>query len=71
MTKLLAQMLVSVGCTAVIMFILYYLGLPLGNLPGDFKSEKGGGFFFVPLGTSLVASVILTVVFNILVRFWK
>jgi len=71
MTKLLAQILVSIGCTAVIMFVLYHFGLPLGNLPGDFKSEKGGGFFFFPLATSLIASVVLTIVFNVLLRFWK
>lgn len=37
----------------------------LGNLPGDFTFERGGVRVSVPLATSLLVSVVLTVVLNL------
>ena len=44
------------------------LGLPLGRLPGDFTYRRGGITFFFPLGTSILVSLILTLVFTLLRR---
>ncbi len=48
--------------------VLMMLGLPLGRLPGDFTFRRGGITFFVPLGTSILVSLILTLVFTLLKR---
>ena len=47
---------------------LMMLGLPLGRLPGDFTYRRGGITFFFPLGTSILVSLILTLVFTLLRR---
>lgn len=38
------------------------LGLSPGRLPGDFTIEAGGGTIYLPLGTCLVLSVVLSLV---------
>ena len=41
-------------------------GLPfLGNLPGDLSFERGGVRVWIPIGTSIVVSILLTVVLNL------
>jgi len=47
------------------------LGLPLGRLPGDIHIERGGSSFYFPLATSIVISLFLTVVINVLLRLFK
>jgi hypothetical protein len=42
--------------------------LPLGRLPGDFHWQIGGISCFLPLATSIVLSVILTVLLNLIAR---
>ena len=41
------------------------LGLPLGRLPGDINVQRGGLTVFIPLVSCLLASVVLTVVVNL------
>jgi hypothetical protein len=43
-------------------------GLPLGRLPGDIRIERGGFSCFVPIATSIVLSLLLTLVLNVIVR---
>ena len=45
------------------------MGLPLGRLPGDLAWRGRYGSVFVPLGTSLLLSVVLSVLFWIIGRF--
>lgn len=45
------------------------LGIPLGRLPGDIRIEGENGTFYFPLASSILVSVILTVLFNIISRF--
>ena len=41
------------------------LGLPLGRLPGDINVQRGGLTVFIPLVSCLLASVVLTVIVNL------
>ena len=41
------------------------LGLPFGRLPGDINVQRGGLTVFIPLVSCLLASVVLTVVVNL------
>ena len=43
--------------------LLLSLGLPIGRLPGDFTVRRGGFAFYFPLASSLLASLLLTLVF--------
>ena len=45
------------------------LGLPLGRLPGDIHIEGENGSFYFPITTSILLSVALTIVLNVISRF--
>lgn len=46
-------------------------GLPLGRLPGDIRIEGENGSFYFPLTTSILVSVVLTIVLNLISRWLK
>ena len=43
----------------------------LGQLPGDIRIERKGFSCFFPLATSIIISLLLTVVLNIVVRLLR
>jgi hypothetical protein len=45
--------------------------LPLGRLPGDIRIEGENFRFYFPLATSLLISLVLTVLLNLIARWWK
>ena len=47
------------------------LGLPLGRLPGDIRIERDGFSFYFPLASSILASVVLTILANLVIRLLK
>jgi hypothetical protein len=44
-------------------------GLPLGRLPGDIRIEREGFSCFIPLATSILISVLLTLAINLIARW--
>ncbi len=46
-------------------------GIPLGRLPGDIRIERENGSFYFPLATSILVSVVLTIVVNVISRFFS
>ena len=50
-------------------FLAAKLGIPLGRLPGDIRIEGENGSFYFPLTSSILVSVILTILFNLISRF--
>ena len=46
-------------------------GLPLGRLPGDIRIEGENGSFYFPVTTSILVSVVLTIVLNVIVRLLR
>jgi hypothetical protein len=69
----LGRLLVGLGLFLLVaggvLLLLGRTGLPLGKLPGDI-SYRGKNFsFYFPLGTSILLSVLLSVVFYFLSRF--
>ena len=54
--------------------MLYFLArfnLPLGRLPGDIRIEGQNFRFYFPLATSLLLSLVLTVLLNLIARLLK
>jgi hypothetical protein len=47
------------------------IGLPLGRLPGDIRIEGEHGTFYFPLASSILVSILLTIILNLALRFWK
>jgi hypothetical protein len=48
--------------------VLISLGVPIGRLPGDISVRRGNFSFYFPLTTSILASIILTLLFMFLSR---
>jgi len=46
-------------------------GLPLGRLPGDIRIEREGSAFYFPIASSILVSVVLTIILNIILRWMK
>ena len=43
-------------------------GIPLGHLPGDIRIEGENGSFYFPVTSSILVSVVLTIVLNVITR---
>ena len=48
--------------------LLMMAGIPFGRLPGDIVIRRGNGTFYVPLATSILLSIILTLLLAVLRR---
>ena len=46
-------------------------GLPLGRLPGDIRIEGENGSFYFPTASSILVSVVLTIVLNLVSFLFK
>jgi uncharacterized membrane protein YczE len=62
------RLLVAIGLLIAAAGVLVMLGVPLGRLPGDVVIRRGNATFYFPLGTSIIVSVVLTVLFAVLRR---
>jgi hypothetical protein len=69
----LGRLLIGVGLVLVIagalLLLLGRTGFPLGRLPGDFSYRGRNVSVYFPLGTSILLSVVLSLVFYLLSRF--
>ncbi|MBE0680808.1 MAG: DUF2905 domain-containing protein [Anaerolineales bacterium] len=46
-------------------------GIPFGRLPGDIRIEGEHGSFYFPVTTSILVSVLLTLILNIISRLMR
>jgi len=63
-----AKLLIVLGVVLIGAGLLVKAGVPLGRLPGDLVIRRGNTTFYVPIVTSLLASVILSLVALLLRR---
>lgn len=54
-----------------LLYLLARMGFPLGNLPGDFRFENERFSCIIPLATSLLLSIVITVLLNLFIRLLK
>lgn len=47
------------------------LGIGFGRLPGDIRFDAGENAFRFPVVSCLIVSVVLTVILNIVLRWWR
>ncbi len=68
-----ARILFLIGLSFMILAGLVYLGgrlgLQLGRLPGDIRLQGSNYTCIIGLGTSILLSIILTILLNVIVRF--
>jgi hypothetical protein len=69
----LGRLLIGLGLLLVVagglLLLLGRTGFPLGRLPGDISYRSKNVSVYFPLGTSIVVSVLLSLVFYLLSRF--
>ena len=70
MSPELGRFLVVVGILVAVVGGLAMAGirLPFGRLPGDIAITGDRGGLYIPFGTMLVVSVVLTLLFNLFLR---
>ena len=56
----MGKFLVLAGAIMMATGFALWAGFPLGRLPGDFMVRRGPVTFYVPLVTSIVISIVLT-----------
>jgi hypothetical protein len=66
----LGRIILLIGIVMVVIGGLAAFGvrLPFGRLPGDIAITGQRGGIFIPLGSMILVSLVLTVLFNILFR---
>jgi hypothetical protein len=66
----LGRFLLVIGILLVVVGGLAMAGirLPFGRLPGDIAITGDRGGVFIPLGTMLLVSIVLTLLFNLFLR---
>ena len=65
---MVGRALVVIGLLISGVGALVWLGVPLGGLPGDLVYRRGGVTVYVPIVTSIILSVMLTVVVSLMRR---
>jgi Protein of unknown function (DUF2905) len=69
----LGRLLIGLGFLLVIagglLLLLGRTGVPLGRLPGDISYRGKSLSVYFPLGTSILLSIVLSLVFYLLSRF--
>ena len=70
MSPELGRIILVIGVVLVVVGGLAALGvrLPFGRLPGDIAIEGERGGIYIPLGTMIVISLLLTLIFNLFLR---
>ena len=64
----MGKLLIVIGLIIVGAGLLVMLGVPIGRLPGDISYRRGNTTVYIPITSSILASVILTLLFSLLRR---
>lgn len=62
------RLLIIAGITLVVLGLLFPF---LGHLPGDMRFGRGAARFYIPLGSSILISCILSAVLTAVLWFWR
>ncbi len=52
-------------------YLAVKFGIPLGRLPGDIRIEGENGSFYFPITTSILVSILVTLILNLVAKFFK
>jgi hypothetical protein len=66
----MGKMILTLGLIMVLVGggLLLFGKLGLGKLPGDIFFQRGNTTFYFPLATSLIVSLVLTIILNLIFR---
>lgn len=65
-------MLAGAGLFVVGLLLVLAGRIPgFGHLPGDITIQRDNFTLYAPIGTMIVVSVVLTLLLNVIARFWR
>ena len=64
----MGKTLVVIGLGVAGLGVLIMLGFPIGRLPGDLVFRRGNFSFYLPLATSILVSLLLTLLLSLIRR---
>ncbi len=66
----MGRFLIIAGAVILVLGVVFVLSdkLPLGRLPGDFRFGTGRFKIYIPLATTLLVSLLLTLIVNFFSR---
>lgn len=64
----MGKTLIIIGLLIAAVGMLIQMGVPFGRLPGDVSYRRGNFSFHVPIVTSIILSVVLTLVLSFFFR---
>ena len=64
----MGRAIIILGVALVALGLMINYGVPIGRLPGDFTFRRGNVSVYFPLTTSILASILLTLIFWFLNR---
>jgi hypothetical protein len=71
----IGRLLVVLGIVLLVVGGLFVflprIGINLGRLPGDFQFGNGQTTCLVPIATSIILSILLTIILNLIGRFFR
>ncbi len=70
----IGRLLIGMGVVLIVIgALLLFAGKApwLGRLPGDILIERENVRIFIPIGTMLLLSLALTIIANLVARFWR
>jgi len=72
MNRSMGLLVIVGGVVVIVVGLLIYSGALrwFGRLPGDIRYESGGVRIYIPIVSMLLISVALTLLFNLLRRFF-
>jgi hypothetical protein len=67
------QLLIALGVVLIAVGIAWpwLARLGLGRLPGDIRIERPGFGFYFPLGSSILVSIALSLLFTLIAWLWR
>ena len=68
-----AGLFIAAGIALIVIGLLVWSGAMawFGRLPGDIRVERPGTRFYAPITSMIIISVILSLVFSLIQRFWR
>ena len=72
MTSSMGKMLIVFGIILIAIGVVFLFGgkIGIGKLPGDIAFKKGNFSFYFPIATSIILSIFITLILNILRRIF-
>jgi hypothetical protein len=71
----IARFLVIGGIVLILIgggvYLAAKVGIPFGRLPGDIRIEGRNGVFYFPLVSSILISILLTIILNVIAMLFR